>query len=483
MLIFKKIEKMKKYLLLFIVFASLFTSCDDELETFPTSEIAADEAFRNEGDFANAVRGMYIAMLDGNYYGGDLQGFDVMTDNLLLSPEGRQSQRFRHDWAYSPNSGFASYMADAYEVVQDANFILLNIDNLEDGDFKNNIKGEALAVRALAHFDIVRYFAKIPTQSGDAGSSLAMPYVTLPDPNDLPARITVSEYYANLVNDLTLAAELINISNGASNGIFQMGKNAVNGILARVQLHNGNWQAAVDAANKVTATIAERANYVGIWNDSSADGVIFKLQNDDVSNVTLGVPYSQTANGIKDEYVPDYAFYLQYEDGDIRKAAFFETSPFGGNVYNHVMKWYSSISTGALGVVDAKIIRASEVMLTKAEALAEMGQDGPALDALNAVRAKRYSDFVPGIETGSFLKTAIALERRLELAFEGSRFSDLKRKGMTIQRSDFGHLSDGTGVPAIISSLDANDHRMQVPIPLAELNLNPNMVQNPGYGN
>lgn len=470
---------MKKYLILFVVFASLFTSCDDELETFPTSQVAADQAFKNEGDYSNAVRGMYRAMLSGSYYGGQLQGYDVMSDNLLISEEGRKSQQFRHDWAYDPNTGFSAYMAAAYTVIQDANFILLNIDNLEDGDFKNNIKGEALAMRALAHFDIVRYFAKIPTQSGDAGSSLAMPYVTLPDVNDLPARITVTEYYANLVNDLTLAAGLINTNNGN----FQMGKNAVNGILARVQLHNGNWQAAVDAANKVTATIAERANYVGIWNDSSDDGVIFKLQNDNVSNVTLGVPYSQTANGIKDEYVPDYAFYLQYDDSDIRKAAYFETSAFGENVYNHIMKWYSSISTTSLGVVDAKIIRTSEVMLTKAEALAELGQDGPALDALNSVRAKRYSDFVPGIETGSFLKTAIALERRLELAFEGSRFSDLKRKGMTIQRSDFGHLSDGTGVPAVVSTLTTDDNRMQVPIPIGEMNLNPNMVQNPGYGN
>jgi len=470
---------MKKYLILFVVFASLFISCDDELETFPTSQVAADQAFKNEGDFSNAVRGMYRAMLSGNYYGGVLQGFDVMTDNLLISEEGRKSQQFRHDWAYDPNAGFSGYMGAAYTVIQDANFILLNIDNIEDGDFKNNIKGEALAARAMAHFDIVRYFAKIPTQSSDAGSSLAMPYVTLPDVNDLPARITVSEYYENLVNDLNLAAGLVN----SDNGKFQMGKNAVNGILARVQLHNGNWQAAVDAANKVTANVAERANYVGIWNDSSDDGIIFKLQNDNVSDVTLGVPYSQTANGIKDEYVPDYAFYLQYEDSDIRKAAFFETSAFGENAYNHIMKWYSSISTTSLGVVDAKIIRTSEVMLTKAEALAEMGQDGPALEALNSVRAKRYSDFVPGIETGSFLKTAIALERRLELAFEGSRFSDLKRKGMTIQRSDFGHLSDGTGIPAVVSTLTADDNRMQVPIPIGEMNLNPNMVQNPGYGN
>ncbi len=469
---------MKKYFILIIVIAA-FISCENQLETFPTSSIAADAAFKNDGDFENAVRGAYRAMLSGNYYGGSLQGFDVMTDNLIISQEGRLSQQFRHDWAYDPNTGFALYMSSAYTVVQDANFILANIDVLDDGAFKNNIRGEALALRAIAHFDIVRYFAKIPTQSGDAGASLGMPYVTVPDVNDLPARITVSEFYSNLIADLTEAANLVN----TDNGVFQMGKNAVNGILARVYLHMGEWQGAVDAANNVTSSIASRNSFVGIWNDSEDAGVIFKLQNDNVSRVTLGVPYSQTANGIKSEYVPDFALYQQYDATDIRQTAYFETSLFGGLLYNHVMKWYSSISTTSLGVVDAKIIRTSEVYLTKAEALAEMGQDVPARAALDAVRSQRYSGFVSGGEVGSALKDAIALERRLELAFEGSRFSDLKRKGVAIERSAFGHLSDGSGVSAVVSTLPAGDNRFQVPIPIGELNLNPNMQQNPGYGN
>ncbi len=469
---------MKKYLLLLIILAS-FTSCENQLDTFPTSSVAADAAFRNEGDFSNAVRGAYRAMLSGSYYGGDLQGFDAATDNLLISQEGRFSQQTRHDWAYNPNSGFGGYMAQAYRVIQNTNFILLNIDVLENGAFKNNVKAEALAIRALAHFDIARYFAKIPTQSSDAGASLAMPYVTEPDVNALPARITVTEYYANLVLDLTEAATLIN----ADNGKFQIGKNAVNGILANVYLHMGKYQEAVDAASSVTTVVGARANFVGIWNDTQTDDVIFKLQNDNITNVTLGVPYNQTAGGIKSEYVPDYAFFQQYDATDIRKAAYFETSLFAGNNYNHVKKWYSSTTTTSLGVVDAKILRASEVQLIKAEALAELGQDGPARTALDAVRSKRYTGFTVGSEVGSALKAAIAKERRLELAFEGSRFSDLKRKGIAITRSDFGHFADGSGVPAVNKNLPVGDFHFQAPIPVGEMNLNPNMVQNPGYVN
>lgn len=470
---------MKKYLI-FITLSILIVSCNDKLDTYPTSSVAADQAFKNEGDFVNAVRGMYLQMFStGAYYGGQLQGYDVVTDNLIISQEGRLSQQFRYDWAYDPNSGFSGQMTAPYQAIQNANFILANIDVLEPGEFKNNIMGEALAVRGLAHFDVIRFFAKIPTQSSDAGSSLGMPYVTIPDVNSLPVRITVDEFYNNLIQDLTQAANLIN----ADNGINQMGKSATNGILARVYLHMGDWQKAVDAANKVNIPVASRNDFVEIWNDSKDAGVIFKLDNDNVSRVTLGVPYNQTANGIKDEYVPDYAFYLMFDDTDIRKAAYFETSLFGDNEYNHVVKWYSSVSTVSLGVVDAKVLRASEIMLTKAEALSEMGQDGPALTALDAVRSQRYSSFSSGNEVGSFLKAAIAKERRLEFAFEGSRFSDLKRKGLPVIRSDFGHFSDGTGVPAEFKTLSANDTRFQVPIPINEMNLNPNMVQNPGYGN
>ena len=471
---------MKKYIILITILASVFISCDDELETYPTSSTEASQAFNTEGDFTNAVRGMYIeTIINGTYYGGQLQGFDVMTDNLIISPEGRLSQQFRYEWAYDQNSGISGHMATCYQVIQNANFILENIDNLEEGTFKNNIMGEALGMRALAHFDIVRFFAKIPTQSADAGSSLAMPYITIPDVTDLPSRITVSEYYDLLVDDLTTAERLINTNNNEN---LQLGNEAVNAILANVYLHMGKWQNAIDAANKVTTTVADRSKFTGIWNDSNEDGVIFKVLNDNTSRVSVGVPYNQTANGIKSEYVPDYEFYQKFDDKDIRKTAYFETSLFGGLNYNHVVKWYSSTSTTGLGVVDAKVLRASEVMLIKAEALAELEKDDLARTALDAVRSKRYSDFVTGGEIGNNLKNAIALERRLELAFEGSRFSDIKRKGKSIIRSDFGHLADGTGVPSTVKTLQAGDDKFQLPIPLNEMNLNPNMVQNPGYG-
>jgi hypothetical protein len=472
-------KKMKKYIILILVLVITTTSCDNKLDTFPTSTVATEQAFANDGDFTNALRGSYLRMLTGAYYNGSIQSRDVLSDNLIISREGRLSQQQRHDWLYDQNSG-GFHSISAYAIIRNVNTILANLDNLEAGDFRNNIEGEALAIRALAHFDVIKFYGEIPTQSANSNSTLAMPYIEVADINGLPAReLNIGEFYQKLVDDLTAAESLIN----SSNGVYQFGKNAVNGILANVYLHMGNMSAAVTAADKVTTAVASRADFNGIWNDSNKSGVIFALRNDDVSSVGVGVPYSQTAGGIKSEYVPDYALYQLYEASDVRLSSYFETSDFEGNSYNHVTKWYSSTIATSLGNVDPKILRASEVMLIKAEALAAQGKDVEALAALDAVRSQRYNDFTSGAEAGQGLQIAIQLERRLELAFEGSRFTDLKRMGLPVERSSFGHYADGTGQPADKLTLPVGDHHFNLPIDVNELNLNPNMVQSPGYEN
>src|SRR5690606_25395841 len=131
---------------------------------------------------------------------------------------------------------------------------------------------------------------------------------------------------------------------------------------------------------------------------------------------------------------------------DVRRNAYILTGAFEGNDYNHVAKYLtSSVNTGS-GVVDIKVIRAAEVLLNKAEAYANTpGGDASALVALNELRAERYTGFVPGNETGQTLKDAIQLERRLELAFEGHRFFDIKRQGLGVNRSANGDYADGGG--------------------------------------
>ena len=162
---------MKKYIITILVLVVTITSCDNKLDTFPTSTVAAEQAFRNEGDFTNAIRGAYLRLLTGAYYDGSMQSRDILSDNLLISREGRFSQQQTHDWLYDRNSG-SFHTISAYAIVRNVNSVLANLDNIEDGDFKDNIRAEALALRAFAHFDVIKFYGEIPTQSANSNVTI-----------------------------------------------------------------------------------------------------------------------------------------------------------------------------------------------------------------------------------------------------------------------------------------------------------------------
>ena len=302
-----------------------------------------------------------------------------------------------------------------------------------------------------------------------------MPYLTSSDITQKPGRIPVGEFYDNLVTDLTTALPLI----AANNGPGRLNKNGVNAILSRLYLYMGRWQDAIDAANEVTTPTASRVNFTGIWNDSNTAGVIFDIKLNQVNGETPGVSYNQTLpNGIRSEYVASFQLFQLYNSSDIRRTAYISTAPFDGQLYNHVIKYLSSVNNVATGRVNVKVLRKAEVLLNKAEAQANLNQDVAALATLDELRSNRYAPFVAGTEVGQALKDVIQLERRLELAFEGHRFFDLKRQNKPIQRGPFGDFADGTGLLPLFPTLPAGDCRYNMPIPQLELNVNPNMSQN-----
>jgi len=461
---------------------TFMSSCDqDNLNLNPYSSVGADVALNTIGDFEIAVNGLYSMMIDEQYYGADFMSFpDVLADNLIINLDARQTQRSTFEWRYNPNDTRGSFMADAYDVVQHANFILENINKLPAGAARDNIEAQALAARALSHFNLNNVFGKIPTQDAGANESLGISLNFASDIRQTLARNSVQAVYTSVINDLVDASEKIS----SDNGIERFNADAINGLLSRVYLYNGEWQKAVDAANAVTATVSEFGNFTGIWDDSSDDGVLFKLINRDAdTDISTAVPYSQTlTGGILSEYVADFGFFNMYSVQDVRQGAFFETSPFEGDLYNHVIIHNTSSINAGSGVVDIKVIRAAEVQLNKAEALANIpGQDAAALAALDLVRNQRYVVNPGGGETGQALKDAIQLERRLELAFQGHRFFDIKRHGEAIQRTNAGQYADGTGTPPLFLTLPAGDCKFELAIPVTEINVNPASTQNPCY--
>lgn len=488
---------MKKYLnLIGIFFITLtYMGCSDEVEDLqPFTQGNPETFFNSVATFQNGVDGIYSQLW--NYYsstGSGLQGLpDLLSDNVILVQTGRRSNETNYDYRYNPNSGglVDLYWSEAYEAINVANLVIGQIDNLADGPDKDNILGQSLAARAYAHFDLARVYAQIPTQSSGANASPGVVYIKVEDgdtadPFALPARETVAQNYTEIIGDLERAAALI----GADNGEGRLDQDAVNGILSRVYLYNGQYQDAIDAANSVSTPLATPAELPGVYTDVNNAGIVWELSVNTSSESNfnnVGVIYSQsTLDGSGQiattisEYAIDFAFFDSVDPNDIRRNVMQFVGTNQGNDYNAVRKFLGEAGQ-VNGRVDVKVIRAAEVLLNKAEAQFELGQQAQALASLDMLRAQRFTSFTSG-ETGQALEDAIQFNRRVELSFEGHRFFDLKRRGEAVQRSTFGDIIDGSGTPAEVQTLAAGDFRFQLPIPIDETNANSNLTQNDGY--
>lgn len=460
---------------------ALFASCSKkELDLTPFNQIETSQAFNTETDVNLAVLGMYQGLRANNYVNGtwNIIG-DVMADNAIISSLGRQTLTVFGDWRYNGDNTLGLF-SSGYVIARRANAILENIDKFPAGAFKDNAKGEALAVRAFIYFDMARVFSKTFENATPTDSTLA--YITSTDAKQLPTKEPVRGFYQKIVTDLTSALPLI----ATSNGVGRLNKAAVNGLLSRVYLYMGDFANCISASTAALGTtpvLPSRTDFPLVWTDQTNNGVLFKVVNTTLDNInTPGVNYYQTVGGlIRSEYVCEYNLRQLYQASDIRTSSYIQTSLYNGVLQNHIIK-YAGRPGQVAGVVDAKVLRTAEVLLNRAEAYQRSGNDVLALADLNLLRAARYSPYTPAALTGSALLAEILQERRLELAFEGDRFWDLKRRNQPVTRdANFGDRADGSGVKYIFTSLPAGNFRFQLPYPSSEVNFNKGFKQNPGY--
>ncbi|UPQ74941.1 RagB/SusD family nutrient uptake outer membrane protein [Chryseobacterium nepalense] len=473
----------------------LLVSCSEEhFDVEPNYLDNPNSVTQSESSFRSLTDGAYDAMK--NIFDGDngnaLILADVLADNLILNPQGRLTNTSQYQWSYNGTSGGATALfSDSYFAISRANFVLDNLNKIPYTAFMKNIEAEAKAIRGAMHFEVLRAYSKIPTQDGSASTSMGIPYITVFDPFQKPSRdATVTDSYNKVIADLLFAYNNINTSNGS---IGRFNKTSVAALLNRVYLYMGDYANAITYGEYVitnSSSVGARTNFAGIWTDANTDGVLLSLLNGNVNtdNMTVGVCYNQNASGIRSEYNVNYDLFLKYSPtgiSDIRKTGYLLTANYAGTPYNHIIKYRTRTGSSTAQVVNVKFIRTAEVYLNTAEAYMKSSTPnaGRALQLLNILRGQRYSPYTPGTETGTALLNAIYSERRLELAFENDRFWTLKRLGLPVNRSAFGPNVDGTGTGpgASIVNLQSSDYRWQLPIPQSEINLNPNMKQNPGY--
>ncbi|HEX5171477.1 MAG TPA: RagB/SusD family nutrient uptake outer membrane protein [Cyclobacteriaceae bacterium] len=468
---------------LIVVLVMITSSCGDFLNLKPTDLLTDDNALQTLGDFEQALIGCYSGLTSGNYYGGNyIVAADRMSDDLRRSRENLGEGVQLH--SYLINAGTsepAAIWSQIYSVINRANIVITKIDAVEGSQGeKNSIKGQALFIRALGHFDLVRYFSQRYNATPDA-SHLGVP-VMLESVIGQPSRNTVAEVYSQVVSDLQQSVELMT-QNLRPYKAYDL---AALALLARVSLYMQDWEAARDYATEVInvpgLSLSTGDSYRNIWTTAELnDEVIFKLvmlQN----NAFIGQDYWSQSNDIVSFNPTEDLINLYDQDRDVRFSAFIGLRQ-PDDPDNVVAKYRGAPIDYPLdqippndGLADIKILRLSEMYLIRAEANYELQDPTAARNDLNAIRVARIGGFNPateGNESGNALFDAIITERRKELAFEGQRWQDLKRLGLPIVR--------GSDCSATQCELEADDYRFTMPIPQVELAGNVNMEQNPGY--
>lgn len=494
-----------------ILAASLSSCVNDWLDVAPSD--GTDAALTSSSDLDAARTGMYKA-LKGNssfvdYYGqqffvyGDVHaGDDYQYNNL----GGSNRASFYYDMNYQTASEFTSSTSSSnvawkspYIVIGRANRIIAAAEGgaLSDAaEAKATIDqyaAEAKVLRALAHFDLVRIYGKPYTE--DQGASLGVPLVTeVLESNAKPARSTVAEVYTQVVKDLTEAISSNALATETEPGYVSVW--GAKAILSRVYLNMGDYANALSVAEDIIknsgAALWTRDQYFKAWDASTPNEseFLFRLNvaGSTDNNDLNGIGNLQQRDGYK-EMVATKKFVdmLTSDPKDVRNDMFLpakaekEVAVYGTNkVFLNKLRGQGG---NLRNVTIVPIIRLSEVYLTAAECAFRNNDKTKAVEYLNDLVKNRTTTVASLATVDNITLDRILIERRKELIGEGQRYFDALRNNETITR----YTSEADkGWHKTLSkeaqSFNRDYFKAIAAIPQAEINANPNIKQNTGYG-
>lgn len=461
---------MRKFKLMLVGLALVAgTGCDSLLGTEPRQSVSPEVALDNIIGIEGMVTSMYSRLQAIGHYG---QSFviapEILADNAIINEN--PSGRYRNHETNNQGSHIGGW--GAYTLINEANYVIASVDEVEAPVAQRaRLRGEALTLRALSYHNLVKTYAYDPGHIV-AGRNLGVIIRTTPTrvltDSDFRPRSTVEEVYQLIEQDLLEAIPLLETH--GNNNRRRITHGGAQALLARVYLHAGRWNDAVTAAtaamgNSAGARLAEAEEYASIFGAALNPEALFELA---YNHLTESAGVNEAVSAIVTpaqwfDVIPSAELLALYDEDDARLGTYRTTAAgvtWNAKFNQHVGAWTDNMP----------VIRYSEVLLTRAEAYAESGDVANAMTDLNLLRANR------GVEalTAASAQEAVDLilrERRMELAFEGHRWYDLKRKGMDIPKAA---AAGGATVPY-------TDFRILAPIPQAQVDLNPNLVQNEGY--
>lgn len=439
---------MKKihYILYVALTAMTFASCNEWLNVQPHSQIEDTELFETESGFKEALAGVYSSMVSASTYAKEMTyGFIGVLGqewDYYSSAQYDAVANYEYDASY-PTNYISGIWKNNYSSIANANNILEHIDEKEQYFSTNNygvIKGEALALRAMLHFDLLRCFGV-----SYAVDSLkpAIPYSTALDYHVFP-QLKVCEVANRTLEDLLEAEDLLSQNDPIFRGdtITELDDNgylinrqlhlnyyAVKGLQARVYMWMGRYEEAWKAANEVMEskafTWSTMQNMERGYDRCLADEHIFALNNltltADVSDIYFS-DNSSTSFAVGRDRLLEY-----YDDAtqDYRYTFLFKSGTGTNFTNRYITKYDEPATSDSYYRYKMPLMRLPEMYLIQCEAEYRMGDTDASLQTLNKLRRNRNLPALENLPTDFYAE--LIGEYRREFLGEGQLFFLYKR--------------------------------------------------------
>ena len=464
----------------------LTSSCEKYLEVDPVTRKPDINSYDTPAKVDATLLAAYNQLQDGAMYGGQIQVLgELLGDNLdfnaIIGNTGDGEFRNRQFSIFTNPAG--GTWRNAYTAIFRANLAIEAVDQSKftaDAAVRNRIKGEGLFIRAISHFELLRLFAK-PYSSApatDPGVPIRIRVLSSNEAaNDKTPRALVGEVYAQVIADLQQAATLLPPANGDRPTAW-----AAKAYLARVYFEQNDF---ANADRLATDVIVNGGFTLGTPPDAVSGpfrqqglgaihpSVIFQVVNFGTSDGAGGLRGAFFNSG-GSAFVrlplntsgPDNIFDALRTEGGARYTEFIRRDSATVRDPNDIastrpqsLKYAGQDSTGG-NAGNVPVLRLQELLLTRAESRAELGQSDALVRAdLNAVRAAAGRPANTTAAGKAALQSAVRAERRVEMVLEGDRFQQLRRLRLPSRGIAF------------------NSGRL-LPLPQDEINGNTGLVQN-----
>lgn len=512
---------MKNIAIIFIT-VFVFSGCSSDFltENNPNS-LASDTFWKTPADVDKAFAGVFSQLQSVDFYNGNSSGQNAGVYRLdFISDNGYCGYDFINGASiargdYSPTDGLVnSFWTACYKMIQRSNDFLANVDRVTaiSEANRNTMKSEVRFLRALAYHHLAMCYRDAPLITA-------------------PQTLENSKVAKNTNKELVdfVLSELVAITNGNELPVAvqpgRVAKGAALSLLARFYLYNKKYTEAAETAQKVID--------LKVYNLATPYSALFKITGETSKDVIFSVQYAgpglaagvgaifngyfPAAPQVHTVALPNLADDFYCTDGlPISKSPLFNATNkvlnrdprFDATVLTtrslfrgaailatnlaptnyRLRKWADETAANSTNAFDNGqdfyVLRYAEVLLTRAEALLESGSytEVGVRDLINQVRIRATMPKVEAVEgTGLSKQQLIEIvrhERRVETAFEGLRFYDLKRWGLLKERSVDAYMTvDKIQAPAIQNRIFTPSRHNVWPIPQREIDVNSALIQ------